>query len=105
MRRLTSASGQIDDGHEVLVLDLGEVTFLDSSGLGLFVEHHKTLRRQGGCVRIANASPRVLTVLAITGLDDVFQLYPAFTLPSRAKRRTSRAGCGWRGERRQQARR
>lgn len=68
---------QIDAGHLVLVLDMHRVTFLDSSGLGVLVSHHKTLRRHRGCLRIANASARVLTVLTITALNDVFALYPS----------------------------
>lgn len=67
---------RLADGYLVLVLDLAGVTFLDSSGLGVLVSHHKTLRRQSGSLRIANASPRVLAVLSITGLDEVLALYP-----------------------------
>ena len=68
---------QIDDGHRVLVLDMRRVTFLDSSGLGVLISHHKTLRRHHGSLRIANASARVLTVLTITALSDVLTLYPS----------------------------
>jgi anti-sigma B factor antagonist len=68
---------QIDGGQLDVVLDLQGVTFLDSSGLGLFVSQHKTLRQRHGSLRLANAPSRVLTVLSITGLDRVFQVYPS----------------------------
>lgn len=68
---------QIENGCSVLVLDLEGVTFMDSSALGLFVSHHKTLQRRHGALRIANAPSRVLAVLTMTGLDRFLAVYPS----------------------------
>jgi anti-sigma B factor antagonist len=73
----SAVQAQIESGRRHVVLDLGGVTFLDSSGLGQFVSHHKTLRRLGGGLRLANPSSRVMAVLNLTGLDQVFEIYPS----------------------------
>lgn len=63
-------------GHRHLVLDLTEVTFIDSTGLGVVVGRLKSLRRDGGSLVVAAAHDRVLRVLAITGLDTVLDIAP-----------------------------
>jgi anti-anti-sigma factor len=58
-------------GWRHVVLDLSGVTFLDSSGLQVLATHHR--RATGAALRfsIADASPPVLQVLSLTGLDQV----------------------------------
>ncbi|MBK8468457.1 MAG: STAS domain-containing protein [Candidatus Phosphoribacter sp.] len=60
-----------------IVVDLAKVTFLDSTGLGVLVGRLKAVRAQGGTMRIVGARERVLKVFVITGLDRVFEMYPA----------------------------
>lgn len=64
----------VAEGHRRLVLDLTEVTFIDSTGLGVVVGRLKGLRREGGSLVVAAAHERVLRVLAITGLDTVLEV-------------------------------
>ena len=59
-----------------LVLDLSALQFVDSTGLGVLVGTHRRVRAAGGEVRIAGVSPRILRVLSVTGLDQVFSLFP-----------------------------
>ncbi|MET1038527.1 MAG: STAS domain-containing protein, partial [Aeromicrobium sp.] len=51
------------------------VDFMDSSGLGALVSGWQ-LTRDDGSFRIAGANPVVQRVLSITGMEDVFSLYP-----------------------------
>ncbi|HJQ41930.1 MAG TPA: STAS domain-containing protein [Jatrophihabitantaceae bacterium] len=55
-----------------VVIDLGDVTFLDSSGLGALVTIRTEAIDAGKDVRLRNVPPRVARVLAITGLTDAF---------------------------------
>lgn len=66
----------IGTGHQRLVLDLTEVTFIDSTGLGVVVGRLKGLRRSGGVLTVAASHERVLRVLSITGLDTVIEVAP-----------------------------
>jgi anti-anti-sigma factor len=60
-----------------LVLDIGMLTFLDSSGLGLFVAVHKKLESKGCKLTIFAPTPMARRVLEITGLTEVLTIQPA----------------------------
>lgn len=68
----------IDQGHRQIVVDLTDVTFIDSSGLGALVSALKTLKRSssaGGDVRLACVQAPVVSLLAIIRLNRVFTSY------------------------------
>lgn len=65
----------VRDGHVNLVVDLSQVRFLDSTGLGVLVGRLKLTRSRGGSLRLVATEEKVLKVFAITGLDKVFELY------------------------------
>lgn len=67
--------GMVADGHRRIVLDLDEVDFLDSTGLGVLVGALKRVRTHGGELHIVCTSPRILKVFDITGLTLVFPLH------------------------------
>jgi anti-sigma B factor antagonist len=67
---------QIQAGRTDLVVDLTEVSFLDSTGLGVLVGRLKLARTRGGSMRLVGTDDRVLKVFAITGLDKVFEIHP-----------------------------
>jgi anti-sigma B factor antagonist len=67
----------LSDGSTRIVADLAEVTFLDSSGLGVLVGKLKDVRMRGGALHIVATTPRVLRVFEITGLDGVFRIHPS----------------------------
>ena len=54
-----------------LIADLGQVDFLDSTGLGALVGGLKRLREAGGSLAVAVSAPRILRIFQITGLAKV----------------------------------
>ena len=62
--------------HRRLVVDLGQVTFIDSSGLGALVGGLKAARVAGDDLRIARPGGQARTVLELTTLDRVLRPYP-----------------------------
>ena len=64
-----------DRGARQVVLDFAEVTFMDSSGLGLLVDWYKTLRERDGRLCLAAVQPRVRTVLVLSAVDQVGEVY------------------------------
>lgn len=57
---------------DVVLVDVSGVTFLDSSGLGALVAARNHATGSGKRIVLVEVPPRVLTVLNITGLDQVF---------------------------------
>lgn len=66
----------VDQGKTKIVLNLGEVDYIDSSGMGELVKTHTTVRNQGGQLRLANLSKRVNDLLQMTRLSSVFDIEP-----------------------------
>ncbi len=63
------------DNHEIVV-DLTHLEFLDSTGLGALIGAHKRAAEHGGSVRLVAQEGQILRLLRITGLLDVFSVYP-----------------------------
>jgi len=68
-----SVAAEVDGGRVRVVLDLADVSFVDSSGLGAIVGGLKSARQAGGDLRIAAAGEQVRTVLELTNLDRVLR--------------------------------
>lgn len=69
----------IERGHRRLVVDMGDVHFVDSSGLGALISAFKTLKLLdgNGDIRLANVQPPVVALLEIIRLHRVFSSYPS----------------------------
>lgn len=65
----------IDEGKKHVVVDLGQVTFMNSSGLGMLIGGLTTMRNAGGDLRLARPNDRVEGLLTITKLFTVFQTF------------------------------
>jgi anti-sigma B factor antagonist len=66
----------IDRRPAVVVVDLLGVTFMDSTALGVLIGALKRCRDVGGTMRIVVSDPRVLKVFEITGLTELFSIFP-----------------------------
>jgi anti-sigma B factor antagonist len=65
----TELDALIADGHARLVVDLSDVAFLDSTGLGVLVKALKHAREAGGWLHLVVTSDRIRKIFEITGLD------------------------------------
>ena len=66
--------GLADEGKKKIVLNLSEVTYVDSSGLGELVKAHTTTRNRGGQLKLLNLNKRVHDLLQMTRLSAVFDI-------------------------------
>jgi anti-sigma B factor antagonist len=67
----------IDGGANCVVVDLTDVGFLDSTGLGALVSARTAAGQAGGSLPVVCTHERILKLFTITGLDGVFQIYPS----------------------------
>ena len=67
----------IADGNKRIVLNLGEVNYIDSGGLGTLVALHTTAHNAGGTIKLANLTKRVGDLMQVTKLLTVFEVYPS----------------------------
>jgi anti-sigma B factor antagonist len=65
----------IQQGHKKLVLNLAEVPYIDSAGLGEIVRTYTTVSRQGGALKLLSLTKRIQDLLAITKLLTIFETF------------------------------
>jgi anti-sigma B factor antagonist len=70
-RRLSDAIGQ---GKTAVVLDLADVTFIDSTGLSVLLSGLRRVTRSGGRMAIVCTNPTVLRLFEVTRLDTTFEI-------------------------------
>ncbi len=64
----------ISDGTTKMVIDIENVDFIDSTGLGVLVGAIRRARSAGGDVRLVCTNSRLLKVFDVTGLDEIFTI-------------------------------
>ena len=70
-----SLIGYIEKGHKTFVVDLGNVDYIDSSGLGTLVAIQKRALQNGGSVIIKNLKGLVKDLFELTRLTKVFEIH------------------------------
>ncbi len=65
----------IQQGQKKIVLNLAEVPYIDSAGLGEIVRTYTTVSRQGGSLKLLGLTKRIQDLLAITKLLTVFETF------------------------------
>ena len=62
-------------GHKKMLLNLADVPYIDSAGLGEIVRTYTTVSRQGGQLKLVNLTKRITDLLMITKLLTVFETF------------------------------
>ena len=65
----------VNQGHKKIVLNLADVPYIDSAGLGEVVRIYTTVSRQGGSLKLLNLTKRITDLLSITKLLTVFETF------------------------------
>lgn len=83
----------LNDGSKKIVLNLADVPYIDSSGVGELVSNFTTVTNAGGQLKLLNLTKKIRELLAITKLLTVFEVYDSeekavasFELPAGAGR-------------------
>ncbi|MDX2032751.1 MAG: STAS domain-containing protein [Blastocatellia bacterium] len=74
--QLREAVGRLRDNNQIkIVLNLGGVTYVDSSGIGELVSCYTTTKNSGGRLKLLNLPKKIKDLLMITKLLTVFEIY------------------------------
>jgi anti-sigma B factor antagonist len=66
--------GLLSKGNKKILLNLGDVNYIDSSGIGELVSAYTTVRKEGGDLKLLNLTRKVHDLLQITKLYTVFDV-------------------------------
>jgi anti-sigma B factor antagonist len=69
----------VSQGHKKILLNLAEVPYVDSAGLGEIVRTYTTVSRQGGSLKLVNLTKRITDLLSITKLLTIFETFESET--------------------------
>ena len=65
----------VDEGKKQIILDLGKVKFMNSSGIGILISGYTTVKNAGGELCICRADKKIKDLLVVTQLITVFTHY------------------------------
>jgi anti-sigma B factor antagonist len=65
-----------EEGGRDIIVDLGDVQFIDSSGLGALLSGHKNAIQRSAGFALSGLQPRVKAMFELTRLQRVFEIYP-----------------------------
>ncbi len=71
----TAVRRLLSEGKKKILLNLGGVSYIDSSGIGELVSSFTTVNKDGGSLKLLNLTQKVQDLLAITKLLTVFDVY------------------------------
>ena len=71
----TTVRGLLEAGHSRIILNLGDVNYIDSSGIGELVSGYTAVRNRGGELKLLNLTKKVNDLLQLTKLFTVFDVY------------------------------
>ena len=65
----------VSKGQKNIVLNLGDVSYMDSSGVGELVTAYTSVKNQGGELKLVNLTKKIEDLMAITKLATVFDIH------------------------------
>jgi len=72
-----SIKGLLDEGHKQIILNLENVKYMDSAGVGELVSTYTSVKNAEGQLYLAGVTGKILGLLEITQLLQVFEIYPS----------------------------
>ena len=63
----------LDNSKSNIIIDLGSVKFMNSTGLGMLISGYTSVKNKGGILKLANATEKINSLLVITKLITIFE--------------------------------
>ena len=69
-------SNFLEQGKKNIIIEMSDVKFADSSGIGSIIKAYTTVKGAGGQLKLAGLTDKIKGVLSIVKLDSIFEQYP-----------------------------
>ena len=76
MKLVDAVSDLVTEKRLDLVINLGKVKWISSTGLGILVSARSRFAKEGGVIKLCEPNDRVLGILQVTRLNLIFDVYP-----------------------------
>ena len=73
----TTIDEAVQNGIGVVVVDMSDIAFMDSTALSTFMRIKDTLQERGVSLRLATPSHAVERIFSVTGFGDYFEVFPS----------------------------
>ena len=73
-----SLTDLLEDGHTRFIINLSEVTYINSGGLRCLVSAWRRAKEQGGDLVLCGLNPRLEEIFSLVGFDRVFHIYNTY---------------------------
>jgi anti-sigma B factor antagonist len=70
-------SSYVEQGYRKFIIDMSQVTFMDSASIGALMDFYRKTKGAGGRIHLAGIQPRIDTLLAIAKAKSLFGIYPS----------------------------
>ncbi len=67
----------LEKGTRLIILDMHGISWVNSAGLGILISSHLAARQAGGSLRFINLTKRISSILSVTRLATVFEIFPS----------------------------
>jgi anti-anti-sigma factor len=71
----TEVRQQVEAGARKILIDLKAVTYIDSASIGCLMDIHRLLQEKAGSVKLSGLQPRVETMISMTGVHKIIELF------------------------------
>ncbi|NNF06210.1 MAG: STAS domain-containing protein [Candidatus Eisenbacteria bacterium] len=71
----TQVKDLLAEGQNKVLLDLGKVSWVNSTGLGILISGHKTIENSGGSMKLLGVNKRIDQIFMVTRLNTVFEAF------------------------------
>lgn len=71
----TAVAGALNDGYKTVLLDFAQVTFIDSTGLGVLVKSHRAAVAADARFAVVHPTPTTRKLIRVLGLDQLLHIY------------------------------
>ena len=67
--------GLVDEDRKKVLVDMGKVSWVNSTGLGILISGYSTLKEAGGTLKLVGVNKRIDQIFMVTKLHTIFEAY------------------------------